>query len=56
MTHFIARTSITEGTDYLRTDTCAGYFNTAADITAIQFKMSSGNIDLGDICLYGLTT
>ena len=32
----------------------AGYFNTTADITAIQFKMSSGNIDAGDICLYGI--
>ena len=52
--HFMSRTSITEGTDYLRTDTCAGYFNTTADITAIQFKMSSGNIDAGDICLYGI--
>jgi hypothetical protein len=31
-----------------------GYFNTTADITAMQFKMSSGNIDAGDICLYGI--
>ena len=30
----------------------AGYFNTTADITAIQFKMSSGNIDAGTIKLY----
>ena len=33
----------------------AGYFNTTADITAIQFKFSSGNIDAGDICLYGIS-
>jgi hypothetical protein len=32
-----------------------GYFNTTADITAIQFKFSSGNIDAGDICLYGIS-
>ena len=32
----------------------AGYFNTTAAITAIQFKMESGNIDAGDICLYGI--
>ena len=32
----------------------AGYFNNTNDIDAIQFKMSSGNIDAGDICLYGI--
>ena len=32
----------------------AGYFNTTSAINAIQFKMSSGNIDAGDICLYGI--
>ena len=32
----------------------AGYFNTTSAIDAIQFKMSSGNIDAGDICLYGI--
>jgi len=32
----------------------AGYFNTTAAITAVQFKMESGNIDAGDICLYGI--
>ena len=34
----------------------AGYFNTTSAINAIDFKMSSGNIDDGTICLYGLTT
>jgi hypothetical protein len=32
----------------------AGYINTTAAIDEIQFKMSSGNIDAGDICLYGI--
>ena len=32
----------------------AGYFNTQSAIDDIQFKMSSGNIDAGDICLYGI--
>jgi hypothetical protein len=32
----------------------AGYCNTTSAIDAIQFKMSSGNIDAGDICLYGI--
>jgi len=32
-----------------------GYFNTTSDIDAIQFKMASGTIDAGDICLYGIS-
>jgi len=32
----------------------AGYGNTVSAVNAIQFKMSSGNIDAGDICLYGI--
>jgi len=33
----------------------AGYFNTTAAIDEVQFKFSSGNIDAGDICLYGIS-
>lgn len=33
----------------------AGYFNSTNDIDAIQFKMSSGNIDSGVIKLYGVS-
>jgi hypothetical protein len=51
--HFIARTQYTDG-DYSQNGHIAGYFNTTADITAIQFKMSSGNIDSGVIKLYGI--
>ena len=32
----------------------AGYFNTTSAVDAIQFKMSSGNIDSGVIKLYGI--
>jgi hypothetical protein len=32
----------------------AGYFNTTSAIDALQFKFSSGNIDSGDILLYGV--
>ena len=32
----------------------AGLFNTTSAINAVQFKISSGNIDSGDICLYGI--
>jgi hypothetical protein len=34
---------------------CSGYINTTSAIDEIQFKMSSGNMDAGDICLYGLS-
>jgi hypothetical protein len=32
----------------------SGYFNSTSAIDSIQFKMSSGNIDSGDILLYGV--
>ena len=54
--HFIAETSVAGAADYNSHAFFAGYFNTTAAITAIQFKAESGNIDAGDICLYGLTT
>jgi len=31
-----------------------GYFNTTTALTRFQFKMESGNIDAGDILLYGV--
>jgi hypothetical protein len=34
----------------------SGYCNVTAAIDGVQFSMSTGNIDSGDICLYGLTT
>ena len=56
--HFIARTNTTysgaSGDDYTQDMYTAGYFNTTSDIDAVQFKMSSGNIAVGDICLYGI--
>ena len=33
----------------------AGYCNTTAAIDGVQFKFDSGNIDAGDICLYGIS-
>ena len=52
--HFIGTTNIYHTSDYsvgLRT---AGYFNTTSAIDEIQFKMSSGNIDAGEILLFGV--
>ena len=39
---------------YMEQNFVSGYFNTTAAITAIQFKMGSGNIDSGVIKLYGI--
>ena len=39
---------------YCQTAYMAGYGNTTSAVDAVQFSMSSGNIDAGDICLYGI--
>jgi len=52
--HFIIRTNTTHASDYTNEWFIAGYCNVTAAIDGVQFKMSSGNIDAGDICLYGI--
>jgi len=52
--HFISVTQYAHAGDYTANPFTAGYFNTTSAIDAIQFKMHSGNIDAGDICLYGI--
>ena len=52
--HFISRVSATTYHNYERDAYTAGYFNTTSAIDAVQFKMSSGNIDSGEILLYGV--
>tara|TARA_R100001163_G_C5051598_1_gene188393 strand:- start:456 stop:1067 length:612 start_codon:yes stop_codon:yes gene_type:complete len=52
--HFISRGNHYNQSDYSINNHMAGYFNTASAIDAIQFKMDSGNIDSGDILLFGL--
>ena len=54
--HFMIRVFRTHAGEYASDLYTAGYFNTTSAVDAIQFKMSSGNIDAGDICLYGITT
>jgi hypothetical protein len=34
----------------------SGYGNTTSAVDAIQFKFHTGDMDAGDICLYGITT
>ena len=53
--HFIANFSNVINNDQAVHSFSAGYFNTTSAIDEIQFKMSSGNIDAGDICLYGIS-
>ena len=54
--HFISVVSATMGGggDYIQPNYAAGYLNTTSAVDAIQFSMASGNIDAGDICLYGI--
>ena len=52
--HFIARTIGVSHHDYQRTMFVAGYGNTTSAVNAVQFSMSSGNIDTGTILMYGV--
>jgi hypothetical protein len=52
--HFISRFSNYEEDNRMFDCFSAGYGNTTSAVNAIQFKMSSGNIDDGKIYLYGI--
>jgi hypothetical protein len=52
--HFIGDFNCSSETDFSMRDLSAGYGNTTSAVDAIQFKMSSGNIDSGVIKLYGI--
>ena len=58
--HFTGTTNATrintgQNQNYSLESFAAGYFNTTSAINAVQFKMSSGNIDSGVIKLYGVS-
>jgi len=53
--HFISTSNTAQATPESQATYCAGYFNTTTALTRVQFKMSSGNIDLGTIKLYGIS-
>ena len=47
---------VSEGTSEQLSDSyVSGFCNTTTAIDAVQFKMSSGNIDAGTISLYGIS-
>ena len=52
--HFIARTSENYAGTYSLDNFVGGYCNTTSAVDAVQFAMSSGNIDAGTIKLYGI--
>ena len=52
--HFTATTNQYSSYDYSINSFISGYFNTTTAITRLQFKMASGNIDSGQILLFGL--
>ena len=52
--HFIANTNMYHHSDLSVQNFIAGYGNTTSAIDAIDFKFSSGNIDAGQILLFGL--
>ena len=52
--HFMASMNTITDANYSVNEFTAGYCNVTAAIDAVQFKMDSGDIDAGDICLFGI--
>jgi hypothetical protein len=52
--HFIAVSNNYEEDNYTMNNYSAGYGNTTSAVNAVQFKMSSGNIDDGTILMFGI--
>jgi len=52
--HFISIANTYDRSDRTTNEYIAGYCNVTAAIDAVQFSMSSGNIDAGKIKLYGI--
>ena len=52
--HFIATTQFSEAGEGSFIHYTAGYFNTTSAIDEIAFRMASGNIDAGEILLFGI--
>ena len=52
--HFLTVVSNSHNSDYEKNTYTGGYYNTTSDIDAVQFTMSSGNIDAGTFKLYGI--
>ena len=53
--HFLSQISSYKDDDFNQNTFVGGYGNTTSAVDAVQFKMSSGNIDSGVIKLYGVS-
>ena len=54
--HFMSQCNTAYHGDFSFFNFIGGYANTTSDVDAVQFAFSAGEIDSGDICLYGLST
>jgi hypothetical protein len=54
--HFMATTQFYHTADYSINNYVAGYFNSVSALNAVDFKMSSGNIDDGTIQMFGVVS
>jgi len=52
--HYMMRSNWFQHNNYAQDAFKAGYINTTAAVTAVQFKSTSGNIDSGTFKLYGI--
>ena len=52
--NFFSNTNHVADTPYSENNFIAGYFNTTSAINAVQFKMSTGNMESGTITMYGV--
>ena len=52
--HFIGQTSGVGNSTTAGNQFVAGYGNTTSAVDAVRFQFNTGNIDAGDICLYGI--
>ena len=52
--HFISRVNGIAHNDRTNDNFVAGYFNTTSALTNIKFQMASGNIDAGNILMFGI--
>ena len=52
--HFIVNMNTVTSGDYSVNEYTAGYMNTVSAVDSVSFKMSSGNIDSGEILLFGI--
>jgi len=55
-TQYINRYQVAHNSEYSILSQTGGYFASGTAIDGIQFKFNSGNLDLGFITLYGITT